>query len=335
MSIQFEGVHGGALERLLVRKQEPIRAVATPFPGWNAVSGEEGGKLGPAKGWVVVLGAVTGAGKSYLALQLAAHAVQNGEKVGDVNFEMSFNGVSTRYLSLLSGVPKYRLEEGPHFRTEAWLEAKRVADATYRDDGGVLITNESTVFNINDIAESYEKLTDLGVSMIIVDYAQLITVPGRDDVYGRSEAVANELRRLTHKHGVLTIAVSQMRREAGQRSGLPTIYDLLGGGVWEQNANQIWLINHQLNFEFGHNERGQPQGRFTELICGKNRHGFSPTLRIMQEFETMKFSEVVNPSDLTVDHPFMDHGEQVITVDVDNQRYSNRTGSLFEDDDDV
>ncbi len=329
--LKFETVSGTSLDRLHKKSLQDIRAVATPFPTWNVICGEEGGKIGPAMGWVIVVGGVTGTGKSYFAQNLSAAAVQDGHRVGMVNFEMSQMAVTVRHLAILTGLPKFKLEQGDNFDSKVWEQAQREADRILAEKGGVLITNESSVFSLPDIEQSYKKLTDAGVSMIIVDYAQLVTVPGVEGIYARSEAVATKLRELTHKYKVVTIAVSQFNREEARRNKKPSIHGLMGGGIWEHAANQIVLLNHTLRYRYGTDSRGKPYGEYTELIFGKNRHGFAPVeLPVKWSYRSMRFEEYVPGTD--PDDPFTSGGENEIIVDAPAKKSDDaETGELFDD----
>lgn len=326
MSIRFEPIAGATLERMLERKCAEIDAVQTPFPGWNAVCGEEGGGEGLAKRWVVIIGGVTGTGKSYLLSNLVARAVMDGKLVGMLNFEMSQMAVATRYLSILSGIPKYKLEMGRYFNEKAWIKAKNIADEKWAA-GGALISNESSVFSIDHITEAYEKLVAEGVEMIGVDYAQLVTVEGASNIHQRSEAVANRLRELTHYYNVTTVAISQFNREEAKRGKPPTIHGLLGGGIWEHTANQIFLLDHTVRYKWGVNPGGGPKGEFTKLLGLKNRHGLAPIeLPMRWNYDNMRWDEYVpHPDD---DHPFDDDQE---AVTVAGKEPSEESVDLFEE----
>lgn len=288
--IRFEPLAGDTLNRLLDRKTAKIDALPTPYPSWNAICGEEGGRVGLAKHWVCVIGGVTGSGKSYLASNLAAESVLQGRKVGMVNFEMTQMAVATRYLAILSGLPKWRLEMGKNFSTEHWLKAKKVADDLLSQSGGAMVANESSVFSLADIEESYVRLVDAGVEQVIIDYAQLVTVNGAEGIYQRSEKVATRLRELTHEHPVQTIALSQFNREEAKRNKPPSIHGLMGGGIWEHAANQIWLLDHTLRLKY--HKDGHPKGEYTKILCGKNRHGIAPVeIPMKWSYETMRFDE--------------------------------------------
>jgi len=293
-NVVFEPLLGDNLRKLGERKTRPIDAVPTPFPTWNRECREEGGQVGIAGGWNIVVGGVTGTGKSYLALNLAANAVLEGHKVGNINFEMSKMQVATRYASILTGVPKWKLEMGQYFSQARWNEVVSRIDEVYEDTGGLLISNESSVFSLDDIRHSYEALVGEGCDMIIVDYAQLVNVEGAGGIFQRSEAVANELRNLTHKWNVKNVVVSQFNREEARSSQPPTKFGLMGGGVWEHAANQIILINHTLRKK--HTEDDRWVGEYTELLVDKNRHGAEPlTIEVYWSFENFRWREEAHP----------------------------------------
>jgi replicative DNA helicase len=268
--ILFDSVGGSLLDRLRVEKEKEIEAVPTPFESLNWLCGEEGGRQGLAKGWMIVVGGIPGAGKTNFGLNLAAHAVAHGRKVGDVNFEMSQSAAATRFMSILTGVPKRRIERGENFDEEAWEWGKSEVDA-HREDGGELLVNREALFYLDDIEESYRVLADQGADLIMVDYAQLIAVSGADGIFQRTEAVANRLRSLTKKYNVVTLALSQFNRETTKNPDKPpSRAGLQGGSAWENNANMVLLLNHAKQLTY----LNEPPGyQLTEVIVDKNRHG--------------------------------------------------------------
>jgi len=298
VKINFESTTGVTLDKLHDRKLLPVKAIPTPFPSWNGLCGEEGGKQGLAERWLIVVGGKTGTGKSYLALNLAARAVMEGVMVGMINFEMTQSAVVTRFLSILSGLPKWKMEMGDDFHSPTWKEAQAIADQYYRDTGGVFVANESAVFTIDHVEESYKKLHDTGAKMIIIDYAQLVGVPWANGIYQRSEEVATKLREFTHKYEMTTVAISQFNREEARSGKPPSIHGLMGGGVWEQVANQIWLLDHTIRFRYDKTPRGDMSGEYTKLLCGKNRHGISPfEMPVKWNYKNMRFEQYTPGTD--------------------------------------
>ena len=80
MSATFSGLTGMVLRHINKVKLDPVDAVPTPLPGWNNHCRDEGGGVGIARGWHVVVAGNTGLGKSLLSLNLAAGAIKHGHK---------------------------------------------------------------------------------------------------------------------------------------------------------------------------------------------------------------------------------------------------------------
>jgi replicative DNA helicase len=303
--VRFDTTVGTTLDKLHDLKLTPVQAIPTPFPSWNALCGEEGGGKGLAKRWLIIIGGVTGTGKSYLGLNLAARAVLEGQLVGMLNFEMTQMAVTTRFLSIISGLPKWRMEWGDNFSSPTWKEAQAKVNQVYEEVGGAFVTNESTVFSINHVENSYKTLADAGATMVVLDYAQLVTVPGASGIYQRSEEVATRLRELTHEYNMTTVAISQFNREEARMNKPPSIHGLMGGGIWEQASNQIWLLNHTLRKRYGKKPNGLMSGEYTEILCGKNRHGIAPfEMPVKWNYSSMRFEEYTPGTD--DNDPFFD-----------------------------
>jgi replicative DNA helicase len=258
-----------------------------------------------AKSWLVVLGGTDGGGKSYLAYNIAAGAVRQGKKVGAINFEMTQMQAATRYVSVLTGLPKCKLEQGKAYSPAAWQRATRRVAEIREETGGTFIINKASVFRLQDVNEAYAQLADAGCEAIITDYAQLIGVDGTgSDIRGRTETVANRLRELTHQHNVASFVLSQFNREMKLSESKPTRHGLQGGSAGENNANQIVLIDHTT--QVINRER---TAKYSYLIGDKNRHGLAPwELPFKWTFETMRAEEYV---------PGTDAGENVFPRDED------------------
>lgn len=297
--IRFEPLVGATLDRIGAKVAQEVPSIPTPFPSWNSLCGEEGGRRGIAHTWMVVLGGADGSGKSYLAVNVAAHAVAEGAKVGFINFEMTETGLTQRYLSILSGVPKYRLEHGRWFSQRAWAHAQRVADEMYEETGGAIITNATTIRDIKDIEAAYAKLADEGCTMVCIDYAQLVKT-GSTGIFQRSEEVSNTVRALSHEHQVVSVVLSQLNREGKKIAETPPTRHHLMGGTWENDANQIILIDHTLQIKDRADDR-----KYTRLILDKNRHGDMPvTIPVTWDLKNMRWEEgglpTADPEDVVV-----------------------------------
>ena len=124
----------------------------------------------------------------------------------------------------------------------------------------------SDEISLAQIDEAYSAFADVGVEMVIVDYVQLIRA-GTDDIKERAGRIAETLRLLSHRHRVVTVALSQINREGMKREDSPPrMHHLYGGMYWEANANQVVMLDHT----YMERVKGDV---LTQLIVDKNRHG--------------------------------------------------------------
>lgn len=294
--IKYNIVNEALMRHLGERKTAPVDAVPTPFPSWNKMCGEEGGLVGPARGWLVVIGGASGTGKSNTLYNIIAEALRRGETAGGINFEMTTMQAVTRLASISSGIPSWTLNQGPHFSKDAW---KKATDHIASLPGKLLI-NGPAVFSLRDVEESFKVLSDKGARLVGVDYGQLIKPDNgsASDIRARSECVADRLWELTVKYQTLTYVLSQLNREnSKKREAGPRKEALQGGSSWENNANQVILLNHTVR---AHTE----DFRFerTELLGDKNRHGPSRfTLPVRWNHECHRLEEF-DPSADTNDY---------------------------------
>jgi replicative DNA helicase len=110
--IEYRQVAGPALAALGERLAAPVRAIPTPFPELNALCMGMGGQRGLAYGWHVLAAGRSGLGKTFLAANLAAQALRDGESVAFHSLEMSWDELAVRMLAIVSGEPHWRLSPG-------------------------------------------------------------------------------------------------------------------------------------------------------------------------------------------------------------------------------
>ena len=82
------------------RQASPVEAVPTPLESWNRMSGDDGGRIGIARGWFVTVGGNPGYGKSVLALNLSYSALAARESVGFISLEMSPEQLADRFYAI-------------------------------------------------------------------------------------------------------------------------------------------------------------------------------------------------------------------------------------------
>lgn len=182
---------------------------------------------------MVIVGARPGAGKSSLALGMAAHAaVEAGKPVLFFSLEMSHSELTQRLLCSEAKVDSTRLRNGRLHESD-WHKIShaigRLSEAPlYIDDNPNL-----TVMEIRAKARRLKsKMGDAGLGMIVVDYIQLMT--GRRSAENRQvevSEISRGLKILARELDVPVVALSQLSRNLEMRSDKrPVLADLRESG---------------------------------------------------------------------------------------------------------
>ena len=188
----------------------------------------------------VILGGITGSGKTTLALgYLAAGVCEAGGGVLYISCEMWPALLTARLICGRADVANSKLKRGEMEKDE-WKAVKEAADdiATWKLE---IVGRGSTVAEIGSRARAAAtrwKRLDL----IVVDYLQHMKGRGKD----RREAITNissGLKELTTSMGVPVLAVAQVTRQVGKEKIRPTRYHLKEAGDIENDADVVLLLH--------------------------------------------------------------------------------------------
>jgi len=260
--------------------------VTTPYPAWNVVCGDEGGGTGLARGWHIMLAGNTGMGKSLVAINLAAHAVKKGEKVGIISLEMSKPQLITRYMAIHTGKRISNLEWGPRYDEPTALEANEMLEENYEENGGVLLTNERPISRLEDIIASMRYLHEFrGVKCFVTDYLQLAWTGNAEKMSDRIMEVSHAVRSTAVELGAVSIGVSQFNRATSGSTESPKVQGMMGGSSLENDGDQVMLLDHT-----SYKETGQHQAMI-KLLTAKNRHGSCGEIPLMWDYTTLRATQ--------------------------------------------
>lgn len=192
-------------------------------------------------GELTILGGRPGSGKSAVALSVALHAARAGHAVAIASLEMTPEAMAMRAASEATAnaghaVPYIQMRSGEmteaEFRT--FVEQANTAgqlpitflSSRYSDAGAMISA-------VRQIARA----TDL--KLLIVDYAQLMTAPGKSR-YEQITAISLALKKMAVTLKIPVIALSQLSRQIESRDDKrPVMSDLRESGQLEQDADNI------------------------------------------------------------------------------------------------
>lgn len=241
---------------------EAPRFTITPWQDLNQLIG------GWRPGALYVIGARPGSGKTLVGLQAAVNMLGRGA-VLMCTLEMSQSEIHKRVFSQLLHIPLGNILDSKMTPNEWERLANRKAegwDRFYIDDNPA-----QTVEGIRRLARTVQRKQPL--SMIVVDYLQLMESTGRSD-RKRHEEIARWTRALkvmAKTFDVPVIILSQLNRESA-RGGMPSLADLRESGAIEQDADVVLLLHRDDDVKDELN-----------MLVAKNRHGMRHDIKLKWE----------------------------------------------------
>lgn len=260
--------------------ENPLRGVPTGFPGIdNLLSGLQ-------KSDLVIIGARPSLGKTSLALDIARH-VGTKEKlpVGIFSLEMSREQVIDRLIASEAQVPMWELRTGRLKNDEDFELIQHALDnlseaPIYIDD-----TASPTILQMRSMARRLQ--AEHGLSLIIVDYLQLIQPRGNtDNIVQQVTEFSRGLKSMARELNVPVLALSQLSREVDKRDNKrPRLSDLRESGSIEQDADVVMFIYRKDKDRVNPNAESD---NIVDIMIEKHRNG--PTGIIQLKFDPQKTS---------------------------------------------
>lgn len=272
------------------RQRSDVEAVPTPIPSWNAVSGDDGGRIGPAMGWFVVVGGNPGFGKTLLALLCGFEALRHNWRVGFMTLEMSEFQLAARFFSMATGEKIHGMERGHTFDPVAFQRVRAgLALLRFQNLLATYAVNRRRPKDVDDLLGAMHGLhTEAGTRVFLIDYLQLITVGDEDSINRQVTKVTTALRAFAHDENVLVVALSQFNRStSADYSQSPAIQGLHGGMVIEAAADQILLLDHS---RYERDPMNRHLAR-SYAIIGKNRHGDRGEIPVLWSYSDLTCRE--------------------------------------------
>jgi replicative DNA helicase len=238
---------------------------------------------------MIILAARPSMGKTALAINIANNvAVRNREPVAIFSLEMSKESLLVRMLASEARIDAHKFRTG-HMGKDDWSKIVNTLNGLSEAPLWVDDSASSTVMEMGAKARRLKR--DRGLSLIIVDYLQLVvpTSTGRqsnrqEEVSGMSralKALAKELR-------VPIIVLSQLTRAPEREERKPQLSDLRESGAIEQDADVVMFINRPNFYKTDLPEEDRAKA---ELIIAKQRNGPTGTLNFVFLARHTRFEE--------------------------------------------
>ena len=191
---------------------DKLRGLPTGFTDFDKLTG------GLRPGDLVIIAGRPSMGKTTLAVNMAEYAaVHPGIRasVAIFSMEMPSEQVITRMLASIGGVPLNSLRSGK-ISDDDWV---RITSATSQLSEAKIFVDEAPALNPTELrARARRVKREHGLSLVVVDYLQLMQVPGTQENRATEIAeISRGLKALAKELSVPVIALSQLNRGVEQR----------------------------------------------------------------------------------------------------------------------
>jgi len=271
----------GTLDRIdqLFQRDNPITGVAT---GYFELDGMTSG-LQPSD--LVIIAGRPSMGKTAFALNIAQNAAIKGEAaVAVFSMEMPAEQLAMRMLSSIGRIDQHKVRTGK-LADDDW---PRLTHAVGILSEAQLFIDDTPALSPGELRSRCRRLArEQGLGMIVVDYLQLMQVPGNSENRATEiSEISRALKALAKELAVPVIALSQLNRSLETRSDKrPVMSDLRESGAIEQDADVIMFIYRDEVYNEDSSDKG-----IAEIIIGKQRNGpiGMRKLRFMGEYTTFE-----------------------------------------------
>lgn len=248
----------------LQQNPDKLRGLPTGFADFDKITG------GLRPGDLLIVAGRPAMGKSTFAVNMAENAALNPRSRASVaifSLEMPADQVVTRMLASVGGVSLANLRSGK-LSQQDW---DRIGSAQSQLSEAKIFVDETPALTPTELRARARRIKrEHGLHLIVVDYLQLMQVPGSKENRATEIAeISRGLKVLAKELSLPVIALSQLNRGVEQRENKrPVMSDLRESGSLEQDADMILLIYREEVYDKNTTKKG-----LAEIELVKHRNG--------------------------------------------------------------
>jgi len=252
------------------------RRVTGLATGYASLDNETAG-LQPSE--LIILAARPSMGKTALALNIAENvALRHREPVAIFSLEMSKESLLLRLLSSEARVDAHKFRTG-HLNRNDW--SKLTASLAELGEAPIWIDDSASSTVLEMGAKARRLKRDRGLSLVIVDYLQLVVPTLNRRSSNRQEEVSSisrALKALAKELKVPVLVLSQLTRAPEREERKPQLADLRESGAIEQDADMVLFINRPNFYKTDIPDEDRAKA---EIIIAKQRNGPTGSLNFV------------------------------------------------------
>ena len=242
----------------------------------------------------ILIAARPSMGKTAFVLNVVDYvSVRRGLPCMVFSLEMSKAQLVNRMLSMESNVDSQKLRTGS--LTDADWDA--VVEGVGVIGSSRLIIDDTPGISITELRSKCRKMKlEQGLSLVIIDYLQLMSGSGRGSNENRQQEISEisrSLKALARELQAPVVALSQLSRACETRTDhRPMLSDLRESGAIEQDADVVMFLYRD---DYYNKDTDHPNE--AEVIIAKQRNGPIGTVNLIWKPEFTKFVNAARPQD--------------------------------------
>ncbi|MGD9678379.1 MAG: replicative DNA helicase [Vulcanibacillus sp.] len=245
--------------------------------------------LGFQKSDLIIVAARPSVGKTAFSLNVAQNIACRGKlPVAIFSLEMAASQLVQRMISAEGNLDSHKLRTG-RLDDSDWN--KLTAAISTLSEAPIYI-DDTPGISIFDIRSKARRLKmEKGLSLIIVDYLQLITVRGKlDNRQQEISEISRQLKNIARELEVPVIALSQLSRAVEQRQDKrPMLSDIRESGSIEQDADIVTFLYREDYYDPETENKN-----IVEIIIAKHRNGPTGKVELVFLKNYNKFVNSIN-----------------------------------------
>ncbi len=238
-------------------------------------------------GEFILIAGRPGMGKSSFAVNIAEHvAINDGKTVAVFNLEMPKESVLKRILCSQALIDSNKILTG-RFEGEDWARLGRVLD---KIAAAPLYIDDSSTVTVSEIRAKCHRLKQTkGLSMIVIDYLQLMQGSGRTESRQQEIAdISRSLKIMAKELDVPVIALSQLSRAVESRQDKrPMLADIRESGSIEQDTDIVMFLYRDEYYNPDTEDKNM-----AEVLIAKHRAGETGMFKLGWQGKYTKFINI-------------------------------------------
>lgn len=237
---------------------------------------------------MVVVAARPSMGKTTFAMNLCESvALKSNLPVLVFSMEMPADSIVMRMLSSLGRIDQKNLRSG-QLQQDDWARITSAMQMLSQQKMFIDDTPALSPLEVRARARRVARECGGQIGAIMVDYLQLMQVPGSDNRVNEISEISRSLKGLAKEMNCPVIALSQLNRSLEQRPNKrPVMSDLRESGAIEQDADLIVFLYRDEVYNPDTQEKG-----IAEIIIGKQRNGPIGSVRLAFQGQFTRFDDL-------------------------------------------